>query len=175
MQFPTSYVVSIHTKDTTRTAKIEKILPSVFYECQKREIPVDKDSQFLHNVSSLRRCPIDSEWQIEWISKESLHVMYERGDKASEPNFRAMTDSGSKNSTTSFAWNRFFLKNQRIQKTCFRVWAKWRIRNWRKQRMMRKYYQQNRKRSMMKRMEWNAVLFLYLYPCLINWSPELNQ
>lgn len=81
MQFPTSYIVCVHTKDTTRTAKVEKLLPSVFFECQKHEIPADQNSRFLHNVFFLSKCYVDVEREVKWFVEESLHVLYERDDK----------------------------------------------------------------------------------------------
>ena len=53
MHYPSSYIISIHTKDTTRTSKVEKLLQLVFHECQKRGIPPSEQSQFIHNVDLL--------------------------------------------------------------------------------------------------------------------------
>ena len=50
MQYPSSYMVGIHIKDTTRTAKLEKLMPSVIYESQRKVISNDDRSRFIHNV-----------------------------------------------------------------------------------------------------------------------------
>ena len=56
MQFPLSYTVSVHSKDTTRSARIEKLLPAVYFECQRKSIPFHEQSRFLHNVPSRFVC-----------------------------------------------------------------------------------------------------------------------
>lgn len=50
MHYPSTYLVGIHIKDTTRTAKIEKLMPSVFYESQRKGLSFDDRSRFIHNV-----------------------------------------------------------------------------------------------------------------------------
>ena len=56
MQFPLSYTVSVHSKDTTRSARIEKLLPAVYFECQRKSIPFHEQSRFLHNVPNRFVC-----------------------------------------------------------------------------------------------------------------------
>ena len=43
-------MVGIHINDTTRTAKLEKLMPSVIYESQRKVISNDDRSRFIHNV-----------------------------------------------------------------------------------------------------------------------------
>lgn len=53
MQYPLSYTVSVHSKDTTRSARVEKLLPAVYFECQRKSVPFREQSRFLHNVSKV--------------------------------------------------------------------------------------------------------------------------
>ena len=60
VQFPLSYTVSVHSKDTTRSARVEKLLPAVFFECQRKSIPFHEQSRFLHNVAKRVSCHVVS-------------------------------------------------------------------------------------------------------------------
>ena len=50
MRFPASYIISLHSKDTTRTLMVEKLFPEIEYETEKKLLGLTEKDRFFHNV-----------------------------------------------------------------------------------------------------------------------------
>ncbi len=55
LHFPSTHIISLHSKDTTRTLLVEKLFPEVEFEAEKKMLGMAKKEQLVHQVRAQER------------------------------------------------------------------------------------------------------------------------